>query len=119
MSEQKKFIDNDNYLRCSTPFETPEEASAALEAFWNEFYELRNKHRVSDVLLTFRIQVRHNENGVHEHMGSLFAGSEMFTEALAAWALGKAQAERQERIAGLLSQGMETRAVTGKQRSKK
>jgi hypothetical protein len=106
MSKQKTFIDPDNYARCSAPFETAEEANAALDAFWDEFYELRNKHRIADVLVTFRLQVRQKDGGAAEMFGSLMAGNQMYAEPLAAWSLGKASADRQEMIGRFVAQSV-------------
>lgn len=102
--EEKRILDSDNYERCRAPFETAEEANAALEAFWSEFYELRNKHRISDVLVTFQMQVRQESGQVSTLFGSLMAGSQLNQEPLAAWALGKAQADRQEMIGRMIEQ---------------
>lgn len=104
VSEQKTFIDADNYQRCCAPFETGDEANAALEAFWSDFYDLRNKHRIADVLITFRVQVRQQDGQVAELFGSMMAGSELYQEALAAWSLGKASADRQAMIGRMVAQ---------------
>ncbi len=41
--------DADNYRKLSEPFPTAKAAKEAIEAFWKEFYELRNKYRLRDV----------------------------------------------------------------------
>jgi len=98
MSEER-IIDKDNYERCSVPFESAEEANAAMLEFWQQMYAMRNKYRVTEMLITFCVPVK-VEGKVVEMFGSLAAGSELFTETLAAWALAKAESAREKRLAG-------------------
>lgn len=103
MSEPGLF-DADNYHKLNQPFESADDANAALEAFWEEFYALRNKYKIPDVLVVFRLMCRTKDGDVAELFGSLNAGSEMYAESLAAWGYGRESAQRQERMARIISQ---------------
>lgn len=45
--------DPDNYAAMSVPFGSSQAAQDAIEAFWAECYELRNKHRIADLVLIY------------------------------------------------------------------
>jgi hypothetical protein len=96
--KQKGFLAPATYLDLSKGFASSEEAEAALNAFWDDLYEIRVKHRIPDVHATCRIVV----DGQGDLMTTMHAGSEMLAEAMTAWAFGRAQGDRQERISSLL-----------------
>ena len=78
---------------CSQQF-TAEEVDKALQAFWDEVYELRKKYKLRDV----SIIVGGNVAGQGPFMWDAHAGNEAEAESMAAWHLGSTQARRQERI---------------------
>lgn len=97
--KQRKLIDESNYWDLCKPFESTEALEDAVRGFWEEFYELRNKYRLTDVHVTVRASVK----DAGDVMTTLHAGSEMYVEAMTAWALGRAQGDRQEIIAKMVS----------------
>lgn len=112
MSEKKvqKIMDSDNYEEVSRPFESTEEADKAVQAFWDDFYALRNKYRIADVYLCCRFIVK----GAGPMMTTLYAGDEMQRESIAAWGFGRAQSDRQELIMSAIDQAC--KAVSRKSR---
>lgn len=115
MAEQKTFTDQDNYHKLSEPFESPEAAENAFAAFWDEFYELRNKHKLPDVYVIAAIAIRYPDGETGSVMASLHAGDELRREPMVAWAYGRESALRQERLAKLI----ETSAAVIARKSKK
>jgi len=56
MSEDEHVIhDPSNYRKMSAPFDSLADANAALVAFFKDVAELRQKHRISDVLVLCEI----------------------------------------------------------------
>lgn len=106
--------DPDNYREMSAPFASPEEADAALRAFADEFYALRNKYRIADILAVVNVSIRYEDGRVGEVVTRSYYGNEHKAESLAAWSMGYEQSERQARIAKVLRDA--TRAVTRDQR---
>lgn len=102
MPEKKH--DPGNYRKLSDP-RTIADTDAALSAFWDEFYELRNKHGLPDVYVVFRLPVIDDRGEEGVAMTRMTAGSEVYAESMIAWAFGMETAVRQERIAGLAKGG--------------
>ena len=62
MSETQTTIhDSDNYHKLSKPFDGPAAAEAAVSAFWDEFYALRNKHKIADAYVIVSIPIRYED----------------------------------------------------------
>lgn len=97
--------DPGNYRKLCEPFASMADVNTALEAFWEEFYELRNKHRFADVLVVLRIPVMADgsEGVVHT---KLYAGDEGYAENMSAFALGATSVERQEATARLMKKAI-------------
>lgn len=95
---QSTFIDPDNYYDLSRPYDTQEAASTAIEAFWNEFYELRNKHRIADAYVIIRVPVKE----LGPVMTTLHAGCDLVSEQMTAWAYGREGADRQAAVAKVI-----------------
>jgi hypothetical protein len=96
--EQSTFINPDNYYDLSKPFESQEAASEAIEAFWNDFYDLRNKHRITDAYLIIRLPVK----DIGPVMTTLHAGDSLMSEQMTAWAMGREASDRQAAIAKII-----------------
>lgn len=64
--------DPDNYARMIVPHNTPEEAAAAWKGFWDDVYEARKKHRISEAVIVGQV-LWNDENG--KKMGSILTGS--------------------------------------------
>lgn len=94
-----------NYRRLCEPFESMEVANNAAQAFWEEFYELRNKHHIADCLVICRFAVATDKGEGIVHM-RMHAGDEMHAENMAAFALGAAQVERQEATARFIRKSL-------------
>lgn len=91
------------YRELSVPFAGPEQADAALSAFYTELYELRVKHRVQDVLIVVQASVKYPDEDEGEVCSCVHFGKDDNAENLAAYALGYLGAQRQERTAKMLS----------------
>jgi hypothetical protein len=115
MSEEQKTLEGisapDNYHDLARGFPDREAAVAAIDGFWKEFYELRNKWRLPDVYVIFRLVI-----GDGETMTALSAGCSLYNEPMTAWAYGYEQAEREAAIAKLAGHG---RKMSGKLRKDK
>lgn len=97
----KSIVDAANYHEMSKPFSSHDEANAAVDGFWEEFYALRNKYRLADVHVIISVNV---EDGAC--FLSMHAGSSTQAERMTAWAFGKASAERQQQVSQLCEQAM-------------
>lgn len=91
-----------NYRKCLEPFVSPEEANNELEAFWNEFYELRNKYGIPDMLVTLMFSIATEDDEV-QHLAMFSCGSDMNVERMAAYAHGRASAQAKELMGRYLS----------------
>lgn len=97
--------DPKNYRALCEPHANENAANDAIEAFWNEFYEIRNKYKIPDALVVFRIAAASSDGDETEHIGMLSAGSDLNRERLAAWAHGRASAEYKELMGRYLKIG--------------
>jgi hypothetical protein len=103
--EQKTFTgisDPENCRKLNEPVAI-EHAEKALNEFFEEFYDLRNKHGIANAYCIVQMNVLADDGSEGEVITSMHAGNELVKESLAAWALGKEQANRQQRIAKLLA----------------
>ena len=94
------------YRELSRPFETIEDANEALTAFEKDLYELRVKHRIPDLLFVMRVSVLYEDGEEGAPVAVGMFGDENQMESLAGVAYGRANAERQERIAKVVKQAM-------------
>ena len=93
----ERFNAPDNYREISVPFENVEIANAAVQAFQTELYELRNKHRIQDLVFVAQVAVKYAEGEGSPTVVGMF-GDENKMESLTGFAYGRASAMRQERI---------------------
>lgn len=98
----------DNYRKLCEPFESLQATEKALEAFWEEFYELRNKHKIADVLIIYRVNCLDSDGVEGVVTGKFHCGNVELSEGMSAMAYGQAVVERQERMARNL-EGMMTK----------
>ena len=68
--KQQSIIDPDNYRNLCEPFETDDAAYEALEKFWEEFYEIRNKHKIADVYVIMYKQYIKKTSPVKRHLNA-------------------------------------------------
>jgi hypothetical protein len=100
--KQTTILDTDNYYDLLRPYESQEAAQEAMEAFWNDFYELRNKHRIADAYVILQAPVK----SIGPVMLSMHAGNDLMAENMTAWAYGREQADRQARTAQIYDRAM-------------
>lgn len=110
--KQKSLIDHDKYLEMSKPFASGEAAETAVNAFFEEVYELRNKYKLADIHIVGRIPVADGLIHCAMHFGDL-----NLAEAMAAWAFGYEQSRRQQRIAEIYNGSIQ--AITHKNRKQR
>ena len=101
--EQKTFIAPDNYRKLCEPFPSAEAAEDALNAFWEELYELRNKHRIPDLTVVARANFASDDDDEASVMVDVHCGDRLQKEPMLAWAFGRAQADRQAEIGRLMN----------------
>lgn len=101
------FKDPDTYRAMCEPFESSEEANAAINGFNTDLRAIRAKYGMRDVIAL--ISGSYKVEGAEEvdFCIDMMHGDEMKQEYLLAWALGKAQAERQERISHVMRQAIQ------------
>lgn len=90
----KRIYDAGMYHKLSEPFESTELCQSALDAFFDELYELRVKHKLADVSVIVQTSIR--DSGTV--MWSAHCGSDQEKETMAAWHFGQMQADRQDRV---------------------
>lgn len=108
MAEQQELIepkvlkegktDEARYRKCAEPFATQDEAEAALKAFLDGVEALREECRIASVAVV----VKDSSEDTGTFMIDGFWGNSIEQETILAWAFGKAQAERQQRIMELI-----------------
>ena len=108
MSQQKElgFNDADNYAEMMKPHADAEAADTTLKAFFQELYELRNKHRLANV----SVIVSDSVSGSGCFYWSGHCGDENQREAMAAWNLGNSSSARQDAIRQAMATGAATNA---------
>jgi hypothetical protein len=99
----KTINDPANYLKLSEPFDSPDEANAALSRFMVEVREARQKHRIADCSVAVAVSVRYEDGTEGVAMTCSHNGDHDKAEPLLAFALGKEQALRREYIAKLIA----------------
>lgn len=97
------------YHKLSEPFPTYEAASEAIDAFWVDLEEIRKKHKIPDIHLVLAWKALGSDGQPGEYTASAHLGNELMAESMAAYAYGKEQADRRERIASVVE-----RAARGK-----
>jgi hypothetical protein len=92
-------IKNDpkNYRDLSVPFANADEANAAIELFYADVAEARNRHRIRDALVVVSGATTYEEGEGDFHTYAHF-GDSRNGPVLAAYALGETQAEMRSRI---------------------
>ena len=92
--------DTEAYSKAVQPFATSEEANTALQTFFQEVRELRNRLGIADVAIIVQDSVGEGLFHWNAHIGNPVNG-----EVMAAWHLGTVQAERQEMIREAMRSG--------------
>ena len=83
------------YRKLSEPFESQEAANSALQAFQEELYELRVKHRIRDLAFVAQIVIAKDEDEF-EAMVSNHYGDSLKEVILFGYAYGRATARHEQ-----------------------
>lgn len=102
------------YRQLSEPFPTVDAADAAINGFNTELRALRAKYKLPDVHVIMMGSCIHESGEEGHFMLNTHHGDASRAEIMTAWALGKAQAERQEQIGRVLTPGTYKRPLGGK-----
>lgn len=86
------------YLERQVPHETDTAANEALAAFYAGTRALAKEHRIPDAVIVVRLNVKNSDGTVVPCMASIHHGSDLEEEGMLAWAFGRAQQRREERI---------------------
>jgi hypothetical protein len=95
-----KANDQKTYRACQEP-KTEAECAAAWQAFADDVYAARVKHKIPDVLVVAKLLVVYSDGEEGVGYTRLICGSQLEAEPMASWALGTAAAERRELITKL------------------
>ncbi len=94
------------YREMSEPHPSVEAVNQALRAFFDEFGELRKKHKLRDVIAVVNTSYL-KEDGEECDGGSWFGyGSSLNHEMMLAHTLGVVQTDRQELLASVMAKGI-------------
>lgn len=85
--------DPENYEKMSVPFATEKECAAAMQAFLDDIWAARQKHRIANVNVVLGVRVEGDDKA---RVGSNFMGDSSLQEALTAFAFGKARKARKQ-----------------------
>lgn len=110
--------DHTNYRKLSEPFPNGTAANDAINAFFEELYELRNKHKIRDVYVVVGGCVLYPAEGNDPEIEADFitafhAGEELKREPMVTWAVGYEAAASRERINKIRAKGNETKSSRG------
>lgn len=100
MSEkQTSFLEEEGaYEKAAVPFADREAANKALDEFFAELYELRNKYRLANVSVVIRDSI----SGEGAFLVNAHFGNQVELEGMAAYLYGQAVKERQATMSKLL-----------------
>lgn len=90
------------FRRMAEPFPNVEAANVAVEAFWDEFAALREKHKVTNVYVIVESPYLADDG---EETGMCLCGmigDSQKSEAMTAYAFGRESAKRQENISRIV-----------------
>ena len=77
------------------------EAETRLKLFFDELYDLRNKHKIADVYVVARLNVT-SSDGEGPITTCMHCGSDLEREGMAAFALGFERSQRADRIINIM-----------------
>lgn len=94
------------YREMSVPFATKGEAVAAWDKFNAGIAKLREECKIQDVVFAGTFSYVSEEGEECPYYGRGHLGDQLRAESMAAFMLGSLQSERQDFIAGFMSQGI-------------
>lgn len=86
------------YRELSEPFESPDEANAAVEAFFNDLGEIRKKHGFPDVICVISGSCVYPDGEEGNFIIESHHGDEANKVLLAGWLYANSQAEAREML---------------------
>ena len=92
-----------NYVALAAPFATPTAGNQALTAFFKDLRDLRQKHKIPDVLAVASINVAYPDGRTGAAIAHKHNGDSLRSEAMAAWLYGTLSAERRELLNKLIA----------------
>ena len=95
--------DPDNYYKMSQPHKDAEVANEAVSKFFDLVSKARKECNIADVIVTIQDTAKY-QGGIGQFTAISHYGDIMNKEAMAAYTLGKIQAERRELINKLTNQ---------------
>ncbi len=101
-------IDPERYRKISEPFESVDAGNEAIQGFFKELGELRIKYKIPDLYIVLKATALTSDDEEGSFTTSMHYGNTLESEGMLAWALGRVQAERVERIAKWLQGGAKT-----------
>lgn len=114
---EEKDINEDHWLEMQKPLDSVDAADKAIEGFWDEVYALRTKYRIAGIYVICKVRMVYETGKPCEAFASMHAGNELEREAMTAWAFGREQSARQERMLQLFTEAGS--AIRDRSRSKK
>lgn len=93
-----------NYRKMSEPFIGSDAAKTAVLEFSKELRELRQKHRIADVLCVCAVNIQYEDGEEGIQMVTQHHGLGALAEGMAAFALGELTKQGRESIAKLMKQ---------------
>ena len=97
----KSHNDFGNYRKMSEPFASSEEATAALETFFDLVGKARNQCHIADAHVIVEINVM-NEEKEGTGISSAHFGNSLIAAGMCAWSLGQEQANHENAIRELM-----------------
>lgn len=91
------------YRRMSEPFASAEEATAAINAFFDDLAALREKHRIADVHVIAKTNAIETDGEEHVSISRYHLGDALHAESMCAYAYGAETQARKALITSLLS----------------
>lgn len=89
----------------SAPFPDVDSANVALNAFFEELYTLREKHRIANVHAIASIAILDADGNEGDSVARYHIGDPLRAEGMTAYAYGAEQSERESLIIHLIAQG--------------
>lgn len=97
------------YRSLCEPFASNNELNESLGEFFKDVEAARERHKLRDVTIIVNASYLSAEGDESEGMAHLYLGDSRRAEGMAAWALGREQAIRQDTIGGILKGPIEDR----------
>lgn len=101
MSTQKEhgvIRDSATYREMAEPYETSDEADAALNAFFEELRELRKKHRIANTYTVAQVSALDDEGYEQDLITAAHNGDNQRVLAMVAWAFGREQKHHEQMV---------------------